>query len=69
MTRLQTELLDAIKKVGPNTTPFGYVTACEEVAKRYIEKALRDGTKEVFSDNSGNLMPTVQNVYVKRMVI
>ncbi len=52
MTRLQTELLDAIKKVGPNATPFGYVTACEEVAKRYIEKAYDFGAADYFDQEA-----------------
>jgi len=49
MTKLQSELLDAIQKAGSIATPFGYATACDEVAKRYIEKALND-TGSIFDE-------------------
>jgi hypothetical protein len=38
--------------------------AAAEVAKRWIEKALRDGSDPTFTDSKGNLMKKVQDVYV-----
>lgn len=70
MTKLEEEIVKAMESADRESSKRfsseDYAKAASEVAKRYIEKALRDGTKETFSDNSGKLMTTVQNVYVKQ---
>lgn len=47
MTKLQREMLDAVRKVGEFGAPIAYVEACEEVAKRYIENAFNGGRNSV----------------------
>lgn len=64
MTRLESEMKSAIinSRINlGNTTD--HAKACAEVARKYIEKALRDSTLETFTGSAG-LMTKVQDLFV-----
>ncbi len=66
MTKLEFDLQDAIYRIiagQPGSTSADYAKAAAEVAKRYIEKALRDSTQETFMGSAG-LMTKVQDLFV-----
>lgn len=55
MTKLQEEMLESIKKVGPNAIPGAYADASAEVALKWIEKAFDAGRTYEYWGQFGNL--------------